>query len=143
MGEDVTGPLGPVDHPSLRQVREILLEEEPLAASVAFDDAVNPTELVVSFSVGLDAEGRMEITWWKSGAYRYHYTEPEGIDVRFDNHPKTGVPDAHFHPPPDAGTAVPSVLGDATQPQVVTRTVLSQWRKAIVEAEDIDVLNEP
>lgn len=142
MGEDITGSIGPVDRSSLRQVRELLLEEEPLAESVAFDDPVNTTELVVSFAVGFDAEGRLEITWWESGAYRYHYTEPEGIDVRFDNHPKSGVPDAHFHPPPEAGTAVPSVLRGTTQPQVVTRAVLSQWRKAVVEAEDIDALNE-
>jgi len=78
--------------------------EEPLVDSAAIDDPVNPTELVVAFSSGLDTAGRMEITWWNRGAYRYHYTEPDGIDFRFDNHPNTHAPDAHFHPPPDAAT---------------------------------------
>ena len=88
MAGDVAGPVGPVDSVVLQQIRDLLVTEEPLVGSAAVDDPVNPTELVVAFSSGLDAAGRMEITWWNSGAYRYHYTEPAGIDFRFDNHPK-------------------------------------------------------
>ncbi|MDB9252893.1 hypothetical protein [Halorubrum ezzemoulense] len=117
------------------------MTEEPLVDSAAIDDPVNPTELVVAFSSGLDTAGRMEITWWKRGAYRYHYTEPDGIDFRFDNHPKANTPDAHFHPPPDAGTAEPSFLGEETQVQVVTRAVISRWREVAVEEEPLDILN--
>ena len=141
MVDDSSGPVGPVDYPILQQVRDLLLNEEPLVESAAFDDPVNPTELIVEFSAGLDAPGRMEITWWKRGAYRYHYTEPDDVDFRFDNHPKDGVPNAHFHPPPDAGQAEPSFLAGVTQPQVVTRAVITRWRRAIIEGQGLESLN--
>jgi len=142
MGGDMDGPVGPVDVPVLRQLRDLILGEEPLSESVTFDDPVNPTELVVGFSTGYQSSGRMEITWWESGAYRFHYTETGGIDFRFDRHPKDDAPEAHFHPPPNAGVAVSSVLAGATHPQVVARAVLSQWRAAIVDAETVELLNE-
>ena len=141
MAGDVAGPVGPVDSVVLQQIRDLLVTEEPLVDSAAIDDPVNPTELVVAFSSGLDTAGRMEITWWNRGAYRYHYTEPDGIDFRFDNHPNTHAPDAHFHPPPDAGVAEPSFLGEETQVQVVTRAVISRWREVVVEEEPLDSLN--
>lgn len=141
MAGDVAGPVGPVDSVVLEQIRDLLVAEEPLVDSAAVDDPVNPTELVVAFSSGLDAAGRMEITWWNSGAYRYHYTEPDGIDFRFDNHPKANAPDAHFHPPPDAGAAEPSFLGEETQIQVVTRAVIARWREVAVEEKPLDSLN--
>jgi len=141
MASDVAGPVGPVDSVVLQQIRDLLVNEEPLVDSAVVDDPVNPTELVVAFSSGLDAAGRMEITWWKRGAYRYHYTEPDGIDFRFDNHPKANAPDAHFHPPPNAGAAEPSFLGEETQVQVVSRAVITRWREVTVEGEPLDALN--
>ena len=141
MPGDLSGPIGPVDYPILRQVRDILLEEEPLVDATAFDNPVNPNELVVELPSGFESPGRFEITWWKRGAYRYHYTEPDGIDFRFDNHPKDDVPDAHFHPPPDAGRAEPSFLGAETQPQIVTRAIVARWRQAIIEEHGLEVLN--
>lgn len=142
MADDIAGPVGPVDYPILQQIRDLFLNEEPLIESTAFNDAINPTQLIVEFSTGLDAPGRMEITWWKRGAYRYHYTEPDGIDFRFDNHPKDGAPDAHFHPPPAAGHAEPSFLSGVTQPQVVTRAVITRWRQSIIEEAELSKLNE-
>lgn len=136
MADDISGPVGPVDFPILQQIRDLLLNEEPLVGSTTFDDPVNPTELVVEFSAGLDVPGRMEITWWKRGAYRYHYTEPDGVGFRFDNHPKDGAPNAHFHPPPNAGRAEPSFLAGVTQPQIVTRAVITRWRRAIAESRN-------
>lgn len=141
MVADITGPVGPVDRPALRQIRDLLTTEEPLVDDVRFDDPVDPTELLVELSVGRDSPGRFEITWWTRGAYRYHYTEPDGIDFRFDAHPKDGASDAHFHPPPDGDGAVPSVLSDAIQPQVVTRAILAQWRHAVVDDHGLDTLN--
>ena len=141
MSGDISGPVGPVDYVFLQQIRELLVTEEPLVESAAVDDPVNPTELVVAFSSGLDAPGRMEITWWTTGAYRYHYTEPDGIDFRFDKHPKQNAPYAHFHPPPDAGVAEPSFLSGETQLQVITRAVITRWRKAAIEGEPLDSLN--
>lgn len=142
MTDDVSGPTGPVEYPVLRQIRDLLTEEEPLVAGTAYDDPVNPTELVVSLSTGRDAPGRFEITWWARDAYRFHYTEPDGIDFRFDRHPKADAPDAHFHPPPDGGDAEPSFLGRETQPQVVTRAVVGRWRRAIVDGDGVETLNE-
>jgi hypothetical protein len=141
MADDISRPVGPVDYPVLQQVCDLLLKEEPLVESATFDDPVNPSELVVEFSMGLDAPGRMELTWWKRGAYRYHYTELDGVDFRFDNHPKEGTPDAHFHPPPDARRAEPSFLAGVTQPQVVTRTVIARWRRTVVEGRELEALN--
>lgn len=141
MAGDLSGPVGPVEYPVLRQVRDLLLEEEPLVDATRFDDPVDPNELIVDLSSGFESPGRFEITWWKRGAYRYHYTEPGGIDLRFDNHPKDDAPDAHFHPPPDAGGAEPSFLGTETQPQIVTRAIVSRWRRAMIDGQGLEVLN--
>lgn len=141
MGGDLSGPVGPVEYAVLRQIRDQLSSEEPLVESAAFDDPVNPTELVVEFAAGLDSPGRLEITWWATGAYRFHYTEPDGVDFRFDRHPKESAPDAHFHPPPDAGCAEPSFLADVTRPQIATRAVVARWRRAIVEGAGLESLN--
>ena len=141
MTDDISGPVGPVDYPILQQIRDLFLEEEPLVESTTFDDLVNPTELIVEFSTGVDSPGRMETTWWKRGAYRYHYTEPDGVDFRFDYHPKDGAPNAHFHPPPDAGKAESSFLAGVTQPQIVTRAVITRWRQTVVEDKGLGSLN--
>lgn len=141
MTESLDGPVGPVSHSTLRQIRDLLLEEEPLVETAAFDDPVNPTELVVTFAVGHETPGRLEVTWWQRDAYRFHYTEPGGLDFRFDNHPKETAPDAHFHPPPDGSPAEPSFLDGVSQPQVVTRAILARWRDAVVAGEELDVLN--
>lgn len=141
MTDDISGPVGPVEYPILQQIRDLFLEEEPLVESTTFDDLVNPTELIVEFSTGVDSPGRMEITWWKRGAYRYHYTEPDGVDFRFDYHPKDGAPNAHFHPPPDAGKAESSFHAGVTQPQIVTRAVITRWRQTVVEDKGLGSLN--
>lgn len=141
MTDEFSGPVGPVSFPALQQIRDLLLNEEPLVESTAFDDPMNPTELVVDLSTGLDSSGRFEITWWQRDAYRFHYTEPGGIDFRYDRHPKDGAPDAHFHPPPDGGQVELSFLVSVTQPQIVTRAVVSRWRAAIVDGEGLDALN--
>lgn len=141
MADNISGPVGPVDYPVLQQIRDLLVNEEPLIESTAFDDPVNSTELIVEFSAGLNSPGRMEITWWKRGAYRYHYTEPDGVDFRFDNHPKDDTPNAHFHPPPDAGQAEPSFLTGVTQPQIVARAVITRWRRAMIENQGLESLN--
>ena len=142
MTDRLSEPVGPVSYPVLKQIRDLLVTEEPLVEAAEFDTPVSPSELLVEFETGLETAGRFEITWWEAGAYRFHYTEPDGIDFRFDRHPKDGAPEAHFHPPPDAGTAEPSLLAGTSQPQVVTRVIVSQWRNAIIEQTDLTLLNE-
>ena len=142
MTDRLATPIGPVSHPVLQQIREIFLTEEPLLETTQFDTPVSPSELVIECQSGLDAPGRFEITWWEAGAYRFHYTEPDGVDFRFDRHPKDGAPETHFHPPPDAGPADSSLLAGTNQPQVVARVILSQWRIAVIEHGDLTLLNE-
>jgi hypothetical protein len=141
MVDDISGPVGPVEYSVLRQLRELFLSDEPLVDTATLDDPANPTELVVEFTTGLESPGRFEITWWASGAYRFHYTEQDGLDFRFDRHPKADAPTAHFHPPPNAGRVELSFLTGVTQPQVVTRAVLARWRDAIVGDGDLGGLN--
>lgn len=141
MTDDLAGPVGPVDTVVLQQIRNLGVQEEPLVEETSFDNPIDPTELVVELAIGMAEPGRFEITWWQRGAYRYHYTESDGIDFRFDRHPKDDAPDTHFHPPPDGGPAARSILQNVTQAQVVTRVVLSQWRAAIVDERGLDVLN--
>ena len=142
MTDDFSGPVGPVDLPVLQQIRTFFMEEEPLAESTRFDDPVNPTELIVEFTLADRSSARLEVTWWQTGAYRFHYTEPDGIDFRYDNHPKSSAPDVHFHPPPDAGPAEPSFLQSATRPLVITRATMTRIREAIVDEEGLNRLNE-
>lgn len=142
MTDHLSKPIGPVSHPVLQQIRDIFLAEEPFVETTQFDTPVSPSELVIEFQSGLDAAGRFEITWWEEGAYRFHYTEPDGLDFRFDRHPKEAAPETHFHPPPDAGPAEPSILAGTTQPQVVTRVIITQWRNAILERGAPSLLNE-
>ena len=142
MTDRFSEPIGPVSHPVLQQIRDLLVTEEPLVVVAEFDTPVSPSELLVEFETGLETAGRFEITWWEAGAYRFHYTEPDGVDFRFDRHPKDGAPQAHFHPPPDAGAAEPSLLASTSQPQVITRVIVSQWRSAIIEQGDLTLLNE-
>lgn len=142
MTERISESVGPVSHPVLQQIREIFLAEEPLVETTRFDTPISPTELIVEFETGLNAAGRFEITWWEQDAYRFHYTETDGVDFRFDNHPKDSAPEAHFHPPPNAGVAEPSILDGITQPQIVTRVIHSQWRKAVIEQNDLTSINK-
>ena len=142
MPDRLAEPVGPVSYPVLQQILDLLVAEEPLVEAAEFDTPVSPSELLVAFETGLETAGRFEITWWEAGAYRFHYTEPDGVDFRFDRHPKDGAPQAHVHPPPDAGAAEPSLLAGTTQPQVVTRVIVSQWRSAIIEQRDLTLLNE-
>lgn len=141
MTDDITGPVGPVDLPVLQQIRIFFIKEEPLIESTRFDDPSNLTELVVNFTLAGRLTSRLEVTWWQTGAYRFHYTESDCIDYRYDNHPKSSVPDAHFHPPPDAGPAEPSFLQSATRPLVISRAIMTRIREAIGGGNGLDRFN--
>lgn len=58
---------------------------------------------------------RLDIRWFDTNDYSIHYLELSqddtvGYQCRWDRHPKVGVSRSHFHPPPDAGDAIPSSL---------------------------------
>jgi hypothetical protein len=140
---DHAGEFGRIDLPALRRIRDCWLDLEPLVESTTYDDPVAPTELQLSLSDGVgDAESaRFDVRWSERGMYTFHYVDAAGVDWRFDRHPNTHSPLAHFHPPPDAATAAaePSCVA-VTEVSLVARAVHAMWRTAY-EAGDLTRLN--
>lgn len=140
---------GPIDRSALLTIRDIIRREEPLATP-SLDDFLNPTVLDVSLNDGLccaDA-ARIEVQWTTRRDYKFHYTDAEGVNVRWGNHPHGGdyihVPAlAHYHPPPDASSNPDDVEASCITQSVealVTRAVLKLWRVAY-HADSVDPLN--
>lgn len=115
-GGDYSG--GPLDVATL----EVLAQRagtHPLVDGWAFQpDAVSPRRLELrldddQYPSSIDAV-RLDVRWFEGGDYTVHYLETRGDEIwqcRWDRHLKPGEPNAHFHPPPDAGTTVePSSL---------------------------------
>ena len=141
--DDRAGEFGPIYLPALQRIRTLWLELEPLVETTSYDDIVSPTELHVSLTDGLgiaDA-ARLDIQWSELDMYSFHYVDTADVNWRFDRHPNTHSPEAHFHPPPDASTATtePSCI-EVTEVSLVTRAVHTMWRAAY-EANDVDRLN--
>lgn len=129
---------GPPDVKRLQTARTVAEEYEPLVAETAFDSTVDPQTLRLSLDAGIRADtGRFDVTWTDEGYYRYHYTEGEAFDFRYDRHPREDSPEKHFHEPPAAGHhAVPSCIEVEVVP-LVTLAVLQCWRDA-VESGDLE-----
>lgn len=150
IGPDETHALrGPIDRPALITIRDLLNDAEPLATA-ALDDFLDPRVLGVALDDGLrDAtSGRFDVQWTTVGDYAFHYTDPRGIDCRWDRHPHDGdYVDApgpeHFHPPPDAssdpGDVEASCIAQSPAP-LVARAVLKLWRTAY-HADSLAPLN--
>ena len=94
-------------------------ETHPLVTSWAFrPDRLSPRVLEITldssaYPASVDAV-RLDIHWFVTGDYYVHYLETNDetqYQCRWDRHPKTAAPRAHFHPPPDAGNAEPSSVG--------------------------------
>lgn len=140
---DRAGEFGRMDIPALNRIRNRWLDLEPLVDETYYDDIVSPTELHVELTDGLGAAdtARFDIQWSERGMYSFHYVDTGGVNWRFDRHPNTHSPEAHFHPPPDAvtGEARPSCI-DVTEVSLVTRAVHTLWRAAY-ENDDLDRLN--
>jgi hypothetical protein len=126
----------------LRTARTVAEEYEPLVSETTFDSVVDPQTLYLSMDAGIRAgTGRFDVTWTGKGYYRYHYTESEGFDYRYDHHPRADVPEKHFHEPPDAShDAVPSCIEVEIVP-LVTLAVLQLWRDT-VESGDTGQLQQ-
>ena len=130
---------GPIDRPALITIRDRIEELEPLATP-ALDDYLNPSVLEVTLDDGLCAadSGRIDVQWTTSKDYKFHYTDSEGVNLRWGKHPHDGdyihVPGLeHYHPPPDASSD-PNEVEDSCIKQspeaLVTRAVLKLWRVA-------------
>ena len=130
---------GPIDRSALLTIRQIIKQEEPLA-SLSLDDYLNPTVLEVTLDDGLgNADvSRIDIQWTTQSDYKFHYTDADGVNVRWGKHPHDGdyihaLGPEHYHPPPDA-TSDPNDVEDSCIKQppevLVTRAVLKLWRIA-------------
>lgn len=141
--DELTGDVGPPDAATMRTIRDRFLEYEPLVERARFDSVLHPTELVVEFEDGIGAaeQCRVDVTWFRSGAYRFHYVDSDGINWRFGRHPNPHSAEKHFHQPPDAPvhTAVDSCIG-VEEPRLVALAVLKLWRRAF-ETNDLGRLN--
>lgn len=125
--------LGAPDVVTMRRIRDLFEQEEPLVERAAFDSVLDPQEIRIRFEDGIDDASwcRLDVTWYTSGAYRFHYTDETDVNWRFDKHPNPHSPVNHFHAPPDATpeTADRSCIR-VEEPRLVARAVLQLWRRA-------------
>lgn len=138
----LTGDTGPIDYEALQHIRDIFLEHEPLVRHHDLGTRLDPQvelNITVDEGFGESPSGRFDIVWTERDYYNFHYTEPDGIDFRFDRHPEPNAPTKHFHEPPDASRRVPSCI-DVEQVEIVTRAVLKCWRTAL-GSDDPTILN--
>lgn len=138
----LTGNTGPVDYDALQQIRDIFLTNEPLVTHHNLSGRLDPQpelDITVSEGFGASPSGRFDIVWTERDCYNFHYTETNGVDLRFDRHPEPNAPEKHFHEPPNANTRAPSCI-DVEQIEVVTRGVLKCWRTAL-ERDDASAVN--
>lgn len=116
-GESV--PDGRLDVPTLQTIGQ-RAASHGLVESWAFDpSSLSPRLLRISLDSSAYPESvstaRLDIRWFTNGDYSIHYLETIGgkdarFQCRWDRHPKTDAPRAHFHPPPDAEAVEPSSL---------------------------------
>ncbi|ELY67097.1 hypothetical protein [Natrinema versiforme] len=141
--EERTTDLGAPDVTTMRRLREFFRQAEPLVETAEFDDVLDPQELRVEYGDGIGAAEwcRLDITWYKSGAYRFHYVDGNDVNWRFDRHPNSHSPEKHFHEPPDAPaeTAARSCI-EVEEHRLVARAVAKLWRRAY-EQDDPSILN--
>ncbi|WP_135853689.1 hypothetical protein [Halorussus salinus] len=138
LGSDDSASTGELDVPTLRTLGRRAASHPLVASWELRPTSSSPRELELRF----DASGypravddvRLDVHWFTTDDYYFHYVETRGDDryqCRWDRHPKTDAPRAHFHPPPDAGTAMESPLG--THHLDVLFTVLD-WIRERVES---------
>ena len=140
---DRAGEFGPIYVPALQRIRNVWVDLEPLVEETSFDSVISPTRLHIHLSDGIgEAEAaRMDVQWSELGNYSFHYVDGADLNWRFDRHPNTHSPEAHFHGPPEArsNTAEPSCI-EVTEVSLVARAVHAMWREAY-EAADLERLN--
>ena len=127
---------GATDRPALLTIRDVVVKMEPLATA-ELDDYLHPSVVEVALDDGLcgaDA-ARIDIQWTTRGDYKFHYTDTDGVNLRWGRHPHAGdyihvSGLEHYHPPPDASSAPDDVEASCiSQPSeaLVTRAVLKLW----------------
>ncbi|MDZ7700591.1 MAG: hypothetical protein U5J98_00205 [Halobacteriales archaeon] len=140
--EELEGDIGTPDVDVMTDIRDLFLDEEPLVEDYSWNDPIYKRELHIHFSEGIDAAwSRLDVTWYTSGAYKFHYVDENDRNWRFDRHPNDHSDEKHFHEPPDAdsSSAVKSCI-QVEEPGLVARAVMKLWRRAVV-AETFENLN--
>lgn len=139
-GDDQT-PQGRLDATTLRTLGRRAVTH-PLVSAWSFEPtAISPRFLEIeldadAYPVDVDAV-RLELHWFTTDDYYVHYIgtrDTEYYQCRWDRHPKTDAPRSHFHPPPNAGTAVESPLG--THALEVLFTVLDWVSERVSELHE-------
>lgn len=136
------GPSGPLDVPTL----EVLAQRattHPLVTTWQFrPDALSPRVLELQLDTkrypSVVHSARIDIRWFVGGDYTVNYLERrenETWQCRWDRHPKPTAPRAHFHPPPDASSAVTNASLEADHHLAVCFAVL-EWVETRVQSFD-------
>lgn len=131
---DLDGDIGTPDVDVMADIRDLFRTEEPLMEGYDWNDPIHKRELHLRFSEGVAADwSRLDVTWYTSGAYKFHYTDGNEQNWRFDRHPNSHSEERHFHKPPDADSesAVASCI-TVVEPKLVARAILKLWRRAVV-----------
>lgn len=127
-----TGGTGPVDRQTLRLL-ETHLVNDPLVESTSFDpDPYEPRLLQATLETGRYPTSvetaRIDIRWFTSGDFSFHYLETESAgqrwECRWDRHPNEHNTRLHFHMPP-TGTNVRDIPELSEHPLEVYSTVLT------------------
>ena len=144
LSEELTGDIGAPDAAEMQLIRDLFLQEEPLVEDAVFDSVLAPRELHIQFADGIGEATwcRLDVTWYTSDAYRFHYVDEADINWRFDRHPNDHSPEKHFHEPPAAVSemALQSCIM-VEEPRLVARAVLNLWRRAY-ETDSMAKLND-
>jgi hypothetical protein len=123
--EELDGDIGTPDVDVMTDIRDLFLNEEPLVESYSWNDPIYKRELHIHLSEGIDADwSRLDVTWYTSGAYKFHYVDENGQNWRFDRHTNNHSEEKHFHEPPDTDSrsAVESCI-QVEEPVLVARAV--------------------
>lgn len=144
--DDLDGELGAPDVVAMEQIRDVFTSHDGLVnhERTGLDDLIDPQELTVLLEGGIgDATwARFDVTWHRTGCYSFHHVDSEGVNFRWDCHPKEGAPKRHFHPAPDAPSKDPATSCiEVTEPKTVARAVHKLWRRAY-ENDTTATLNE-
>ena len=78
---------GAIDRPALLTIRDVLNDEEPLATA-ELDDYLDPSKVAATFETGLCGANscRIDIQWTTQDDYKFHYTDPKGVNLRWGKH---------------------------------------------------------
>jgi hypothetical protein len=93
-----------VSHPLVTKWAYAPNARSPRSLVIELDATAHPTAVT---------DARLDVRWFDNDDYTFHYIEThdnEHWQCRWDRHPKAGIPDEHFHPPPDASDVETSEL---------------------------------